>query len=191
MTPEWIPAAQAMANLGVNDRTLRKWAVKGKLRRRRDEEGRACYHAEDVARLAGENRSPSADEVTMPEMQPPTAEPVPAKRRGRPRRAAQVPEATAAPVPDPARQMAERLADARARERELRQEIQWLRARLDHMQEAERDFRQLLLHNSRALDTIATQIALPEHPGENSVSAQADGSRVSFPSRPSSRRRAT
>jgi hypothetical protein len=136
-TADWLSAPETLALLGVADRTLRKWVARGRLHREFGSDGRPRYRREEVERLAAEgaNASPPDSHVKSPSelFSPNDTCAVPAP-------------AAAAREPD--------------RERQLLAEIAWLRERLAQAQEAEREFRLLLLQSTRTIEALGGKAAL-------------------------------
>lgn len=129
----WLTAGEARARLGVNERTLRKWAVAGRLRRVRERGGRVRFWVEDVERLLHENiarvEKRAADGGTPSRNSNDSV----AKSRFRDEEL---------DVP----------ANARAREQLLLQEIEWLRAQIERLHDTHREFCLLLLQSGRGSD---------------------------------------
>jgi hypothetical protein len=146
MAEEWISACDAREALGVAERTLRKWAVKGRLRREFGPDGRPRYRRTDIARLQAETppepealpAAPSPKAAHDTRRRPPVTHEAP----GRSRRAS---PATGG-----------NLADAHAREQQLREENAWLRDSLRQAQKAEQELRGLLLNAQRAERDVRT-----------------------------------
>jgi hypothetical protein len=169
----WMTARQAQARLGVNERTLRKWAVSGKLCRVRGKDGRARFLAADVERLALERLS-APTSAAGPAVSPPHAQVAANGARNeatcgagflRPPEGEEPDSLTRSPEPgapscpysealEQARAHEQRLADAHARERQLLQEIQWLRSQLERLHDTQRQFCLLLLQDGRGPDRL-------------------------------------
>jgi hypothetical protein len=137
---EWITAREAGEALGIAERTLRKWAAKGRLCREFGPDGRPRYRSADVRRLQAE--TPSEPGALLPSPGPKAAQ---ATRRRPPAtqaRPARVHRAAPANGGKP--------AGADAREQLLREENAWLRGCLQRAQKAEEELRALLLNAQRA-----------------------------------------
>jgi hypothetical protein len=130
-----LTAGQAQARLGVNERTLRKYAAAGKLTRVREKNGRVRFVTEDVERLAreigGRAERRAVDAVGIDAIPPSVSWSMPGERAGE-----------------------DLTADAHAREQLLLQEIQWLRAQLERLHDTHREFCLLLLQSGRGLDRL-------------------------------------
>jgi Helix-turn-helix domain len=166
-TEEWLSSQRACAALGVAERTLRKWAAKGRLHREFGHDGRPRYRRVEVQRLAAEIGA---------ELPPPA--PIRDSPNGKkpPRRSTSKPRT---PRALPAGGAASRdLADARTREQHLLAENAWLRECLQRTQkaeedlraillgihQAEHDFRVLLLQIHHSLQALGAPGLLPEAP---------------------------
>jgi hypothetical protein len=134
MTKErWISPQEAHTLLGIADRTLRKWAAKGRLTRETGPDGKSRYRLSEVQALRAE--------LGLGTGSPPAA----AEEGGAER------ERLEAAI-EAARIAAQGLGEARARERQLLSEIIWLRGALERAQQTQHELCQLLLSHTRTVE---------------------------------------
>jgi hypothetical protein len=173
LSNEWLSVAETLAVFGIADRTLRKWVARGRLHREFGSDGRPRYRREEVERLlAGEPPLPPLSEREPEGGHPPRfgASRVPtdaaerlgdseAARKGAERqrwenRSTSEHRAKSASGASQEREQSE------PRERQLLAEIAWLRERLTQAQEAEREYRLLLLQSTRTIEALGERAAV-------------------------------
>jgi hypothetical protein len=137
---DWITAREAGEALGIAERTLRKWAAKGRVCREFGPDGRPRYRTQDIRLLQAETRAEPG--ARLPAPGPKAAAATRRRPPATPARPARVHRAVPAPGGKP--------AGADAWEQQLRAENAWLRESLQRAQKSEEELRCLLLNAQRA-----------------------------------------
>lgn len=156
--PRYLSPVDAAALMGVTDRTLRKLVVAGRLTRRTGTGGRIYYLRDELERLKlarlgvsfGELDVPQGEESAESSEPLEASEPTPEPVR----------EALAAALAASASLGADLAAVVAERDR-LREEVAWLRSRIEAAEAASHELRAVAAHQARALAVMAETPALP------------------------------